>query len=1122
MNKRKIKGILTWILIFVMLMQTTAYAEGWKQENSNWYYEQNGTNQTGWINDGTGRYHFDENGKLQTGWYQENQIWYFLNTVHDGFYGRALNNQWAWIDGYSYSFDADGKMYANCITPDGYEVNADGKWTVNGVVQFIEGKGIITTATTPGSGKVSGGITRGGGGSGGGGGGGGSHNSGGGSSTIPDESKDDVPEAEGIEFVEGVKAATLDFVVNETDEVIIVPDVISDWRAGDIVFFKNKTSPEKDIIIKVTAIENAVDSTKVYYDIPALEEVVESIDISGVEKNEGTFIPAEGVEVTPISRSRMRSTVSETINVFQEMSISLNMDGVVFSGAFRLNSITYQYATDNTSEGLNINNGKFIIDSALTGSCALTRETTLKKIKIGSFIVPLVEPWVATGDINLVVDAQGRFGIDVTLAGETGVQFTKNNGMQPICNAQPSLGKATLTGSVQFKVSIPIDIRLGIIKIFEVGGEVGIELKGDIKIINEIPFQMCFDGKLFKFAYLYAQFGEEKFNIRGEFSVWNSSKPDCIIMPLHIEETGIVPRCTREEDIALQGIYQGEVTDTVTHSPINNAKIEVRDDGTIIKTIYTDEYGFYKGKLSEGIYKLNVSAADYITKEVPIDIEAGKTTESAINLLPVNAKGDYEGYVKDFATFNPVQNAVIKMTNEDGITVDTVYSDENGYYKGNKLSPGNYILYAVAEGYNSYEMEIGIYVDKTAKTIINLDAKKSKFVGNVLNTDGEEIEQAKVEVILEGTVIDTVYTDNNGLYETAFVASGNYTIQVSAEGFKTQILQLTIQEYEVKTLSISMEAEEGSGSYCGYVHQINGWDNVTDDVNVQKFVPIPEAKVELLSMEDGTVISTVYTNAHGYFEGTCPIGTYDVRVSHEGYPTDNSDSAGYSPGITITKDKKLELDFDLEALKVSVYVQVLGDTGECILSVRNSNGQVLKKSMMQNIYGYYDFRIDLLPGEYTLTVTLNGYSKSEKVICHPNSSFSGWTINMSDHDPSILTAINDIPITSHDDEPDNNKEPASPSDADRVASPSNAQHEEKSTDTNNNQQDKTAVNFDEAEHQTDEAVVDETEIIDIDENENTLEFSDKEEALVLDNEDTDKKDDNIGDEDGQKGSLASA
>ncbi len=46
MNKRKIKGILTWILIFIMLMQNTAYAEGWKQKNSDWFYEQNGSKQT--------------------------------------------------------------------------------------------------------------------------------------------------------------------------------------------------------------------------------------------------------------------------------------------------------------------------------------------------------------------------------------------------------------------------------------------------------------------------------------------------------------------------------------------------------------------------------------------------------------------------------------------------------------------------------------------------------------------------------------------------------------------------------------------------------------------------------------------------------------------------------------------------------------------------------------------------------------------------------------------------------------------------------------------------------------------------------------------------------------------
>ena len=51
---------------------------------------------------------------------------------------------WYWIDGDQdgleecYYFDQDGMMLADTQTPDGYEVNADGLWTVSGLVQKRE------------------------------------------------------------------------------------------------------------------------------------------------------------------------------------------------------------------------------------------------------------------------------------------------------------------------------------------------------------------------------------------------------------------------------------------------------------------------------------------------------------------------------------------------------------------------------------------------------------------------------------------------------------------------------------------------------------------------------------------------------------------------------------------------------------------------------------------------------------------------------------------------------------------------------------------------------------------------------------------------------------------------
>ena len=61
--------------------------------------------------------------------------WWYQNA--DGSY---LRNQWVWLDGNQdgvsecYCFDQNGYLYVS-TTIDGYTVNADGAWTVNGVVQ---------------------------------------------------------------------------------------------------------------------------------------------------------------------------------------------------------------------------------------------------------------------------------------------------------------------------------------------------------------------------------------------------------------------------------------------------------------------------------------------------------------------------------------------------------------------------------------------------------------------------------------------------------------------------------------------------------------------------------------------------------------------------------------------------------------------------------------------------------------------------------------------------------------------------------------------------------------------------------------------------------------------------
>ena len=77
-------------------------------------------------------------GTAQADWVKgesKNAWWYDLGN------GDYYKNSWQWIDGNGdkisecYYFDQNGWMYANTTTPDGFTINENGAWTVNGVVQ---------------------------------------------------------------------------------------------------------------------------------------------------------------------------------------------------------------------------------------------------------------------------------------------------------------------------------------------------------------------------------------------------------------------------------------------------------------------------------------------------------------------------------------------------------------------------------------------------------------------------------------------------------------------------------------------------------------------------------------------------------------------------------------------------------------------------------------------------------------------------------------------------------------------------------------------------------------------------------------------------------------------------
>lgn len=121
------------------------------QEEGNWRFKTpEGSKIEGWVVSNNEWYYLDPaTGNLRSGWLRlsDGQT-YFLYTIHDGNFGKAVNG-WNWIDGYCYYFETadngqNGILKTNGRTSDGYLVDAAGRWVNESTGQAVyeAGKGL--------------------------------------------------------------------------------------------------------------------------------------------------------------------------------------------------------------------------------------------------------------------------------------------------------------------------------------------------------------------------------------------------------------------------------------------------------------------------------------------------------------------------------------------------------------------------------------------------------------------------------------------------------------------------------------------------------------------------------------------------------------------------------------------------------------------------------------------------------------------------------------------------------------------------------------------------------------------------------------------------------------------
>ena len=144
-------SIATALLIPGISLASPANTVGqWFNRSGKWYYgKYEDSLRKEWIvSDGDWYYLHKESGELQSGWLSLNGKKYFLNTLHNGQFGKLLTG-WQWIDGYCYFFEAEDPKTLGELklsgSKDGYQLDENGRYLSNGKVVYEAGKGLPGT-----------------------------------------------------------------------------------------------------------------------------------------------------------------------------------------------------------------------------------------------------------------------------------------------------------------------------------------------------------------------------------------------------------------------------------------------------------------------------------------------------------------------------------------------------------------------------------------------------------------------------------------------------------------------------------------------------------------------------------------------------------------------------------------------------------------------------------------------------------------------------------------------------------------------------------------------------------------------------------------------------------------
>lgn len=302
----------------------------------------------------------------------------------------------------------------------------------------------------------------------------------------------------------------------------------------------------------------------------------------------------------------------------------------------------------------------------------------------------------------------------------------------------------------------------------------------------------------------------------------------------------------------------GTISGIITSSagpPIIGANVEIRildASGAVVANVVTDGSGFYQTPdLAYGTYTIIASAPDFQTNGATVVLSSPSFPGVNISLEP--NPGFIQGTI--VSTDGPaITGATVQILDQNGILIQTVFTDSNGFYRTEGLAAGSYTVTAFVQGFQANSTGVTVLSNTTSIGNLALSPFFATVQGTVVNSVGSVPLRGALIQIFTSTnqFIASVVTNADGAYTYNNLGIGSYIITATANGFVTQAAGLIVQTVpSFSTVNFSLE--ETTVVFKGKVV-----DSQTQD-------GIGNATV-VITDNNETVLGTAFTNAQGEFQ----------------------------------------------------------------------------------------------------------------------------------------------------------------------------------------------------------------------------------------------------------------